>query len=84
MLCTRVNGKCQFSFNEGHASGGGIYNDGSGGKPEISNSSFCKNIPQAISGNYTDKGHNSLNYCTNLRTTLVRDASGIIYSGGIA
>ena len=56
---------CQFIQNIA-TSGGGIYSSGSSSKnsPTISNSNFCENDPDAIYGNWNNKGGNEfLNTC---------------------
>jgi len=53
---------CTFSENSaGSSDGGGIRNRG--GSPTVTNTGFCDNTPDQISGIYTDGGGNSLLYC---------------------
>ena len=56
---------CNFIQNTSQA-GGGIYSDGNNAEysPTISNSNFCENDPDAIYGNWVNKGGNDfLNTC---------------------
>jgi parallel beta-helix repeat protein len=65
--------KCTFSGNTANDDGGGMYNQSS---PQIIDSYFCQNTPNAIVGAYTDNGGNNLTFCAPPRPIVQGDNDG--------